>query len=250
MFKLKEKKVIDQELTIYDFIRLWFDDCVLSDLDTNKPFGFFLSGKWKLTPEEEDKNILKFGLSPAYVKTDSYKFFSELFREINSEKSNFPKCKYTKTIPNDFIKTKGQQFEFYLVSDIVDWLSDNLAEIDLDVMPHWAKNYLTVKYESQSMLLNYDSDNEYIKIESLPKFIQLMIKTYLRTNWILKPDNKAITKIAIEVAKEDLNIPNTPTLKTGSGIGFLFPKKGDNSEESMSKKIMEVLPKIVKPNSK
>jgi hypothetical protein len=247
MFRFKEKKVIDQELTILDFVRLLFEDCELSDLDGNQPFGFFSSRKWSLSKEDVEKKILRFGLTPAYQKTEEFNFYLSLSNECKSEKSNFPQPKTTKRIENGYITPPI--FKFYLVSDILDWLDENLDEINLNIMPSWAKNYLTTKHESKNSLLNYDSNVEYVKIETLPKFIQLIIKTYLKTDWSLKPDRKAITKIAIEIAGDELNIPNTPTLQTGSGIEFQFPKKGDNSEESMSKKIMEVLPKIIKPDS-
>jgi hypothetical protein len=247
MYKLKERSPIDQQVTIYDFVRLWFDDCGLQELDRSQPFGFFSSGKWQLTGEEEEKKILKFGLQPKYTKTMSFQFLTLLLSEITNDDSGFPLPIQTTFVKNKFINTSN--FGFYLVSDIVDWLVVNLVDLEKQVMPTWARQYIDDKNNIEHRSRNSHLENsKMFYLKELPKFLQLLIRTHYTTDWKTSPDNKAIYKIAIDIAKNELEIPNTPELK-GSGLNFTFPNKDDNDVKSMSKKLMEVLPKIIKPDN-
>jgi hypothetical protein len=247
MYKLKERSPISQKLTIYDFVRLWIDDCGLQELNQSQPFGFFSSGEWQSTPEDIENLMLKIGIQPKYTKTISFQFLTLLLSERDNEDSGFPLPIKTTIVKNKFINTSN--VGFYLVGDIVDWLVVNLVDLEKQVMPTWARQYIDDKNSIEHRSRDSHLENsKMFNLKELPKFLQLLIKTHYTTNWKTSPDNKAIYKIAIDIAKNELKIPNTPELK-GSGLNFIFPNKDDNDVKSMSRKLMDVLPKIIKPDN-
>jgi hypothetical protein len=189
MFKLKEKTIINQELTILDFIRLCFDDCALSDLSIDAPFGFFSSGKWRATPDEIEKKIHRFGIQPKFHKTESFLFYTLLSTEIRNGNSDFPKPKKTKFIPNKIFSGSRNQFEFFLVSEVVDWLEDNLDELGHSKLPDWAKNKVGITNKNVSDLVD---------INTLPLPLKLAVAAHLNINW----DSTDLSTI---VGKDDFN---------------------------------------------
>jgi hypothetical protein len=178
MFRFKEKKVIDQDLTIYDFVRLWFEGCELSDLNTYQPFGFFSSGKWSFTKEDIVKKLTKNSLIVDFKKSEEFKFFHHMMGEAQIEGSGFPKPIKTQSIPNKYISS--ELTKFYSVKEVVDWLKDSLDEFDYDELPDWAKRYIV---EGSELFVTNNDVSDLVDIKTLPKPLRLLVAAHLNVDW-------------------------------------------------------------------
>jgi hypothetical protein len=161
MFNLKKELYINQTTTISDFGRLIVFHCEWEELDkvANNEIPQYLTAKFGQYNVEKLSEIAK-------------KLYEVLYYAASDSPSSFPHA-YDKN--DDLQKFSHVSYNAnyrYKINQLIDFVINEFGNFPC-VLPSWAQSYV------DSLSNNHSPKKElegYIKIDSLPKIMQLMIK--------------------------------------------------------------------------
>ncbi len=138
----------------------------------------------------------------------------------------------------------------YTIGDLIDWISTRYDLTDY-ILADWFKEELKKRTVVEDTThKDFKQNNEYTKLDALPKFIQLAINLHNTVDWSGDTSENFLTPLFLEVSKQ-LNFPQneTPTLNTDKhGKNSLTWPKLQHNEKTLSKPIFEGILKMIKPN--